>query len=159
LRQSSRNLILAALVTALLLAWYIMAHAPQPSDQQQITDSIQGVRDAAVRGDISGIMHYVSADYQDSNVNNVDQLHFLLLRHNRDMAGLTVALSAPAVTVTGDTASSQVQVTATDPATGSTQFDRTVTLTWKRESGVRDLVIPTKVWRIASADYGSVGGD
>lgn len=156
MRPSSRFLLLLAAALLTILTLYLAFQPPRLSAQEQIAQQIDAMRAAATMGDTSGIMHSISDSYQDSNFTDVEQLQFFLNRRLRNMGDVELSVSEPLTVVTGDTALSRMNVTASDRNSGDREYDQEVSLTWKLEPGYRDVVIPARTWRIISATYGSM---
>lgn len=155
MQQSSKTALALAGAFALALILFFALHKPQPSDENQITAQMDAAREAAVHHDTRGIMRVISADYKGQTAadGNVDELHLLLSRSLGKAGALDVALAAPLVSVTGDTATSRTHLSIRTRTDGATRYDQDVTLRWHREDGTRLLVLPAKVWRIVGADF------
>jgi len=155
MQQSSKRVLAIAGVIVVALILFFVLHQPQPSDQEQIVAQMDAARSAATRHDTSGIMKVISADYKGQTPadGNVDELHLLLSRSLGKAGALDIALTPPAISVQGDTATSRSHLTVRTREDGNLRYDQNVTLHWKREDGTRLLVFPAQVWRIVGADF------
>ena len=72
---------------------------------------------------------------------------------------MRITQSIPVISVQGDTATSTSHLRIATAADNRVVYDHDVTLQWAREDGNRLGVIPTKVWRVVSADYGGGFGE
>lgn len=157
MKTSSKALLaLAALLAAVALG-VVLLRAPSVPDQTQITDQMEAARAAGERHDVNGVLRVVSDHYHDANVPSPVQLRFLLNRVKGD-GPVSITQSAPTVALQGDSATtlSHLRIVSGD---GRVLYDHDITLQWQREDGTRLGVLPAKVWRIVSADYGSPFGD
>ena len=155
MRSSSRALLGLALVLGLIVIGVVLLRAPDVPDQVQITNQLEAARAAGEAHDVSGVMRIVSDHYHDPIAPGPIQLRFLLNRVQGNGA-VRITLSIPVISVQGDTATSTSHLRI---ATAAGTQERDVTLHWAREDGTRLGVIPTKVWRVVSADYGSIFGE
>lgn len=157
MKTSSKLLLGLAALLALVAVGVVLLRAPDVPDQTQITRQMEAARAAGERHDVNGVMRVISADYHDALVPSPVQLRFLL---NRIKGGgpISVTQSAPTVDIKGDSATtvSHLRIVSGD---GRTLYDRDLSLQWKRENGHRLGILPAKVWRIVSADYGSPFGE
>ena len=153
MQPSSKRVLAVTVVLVLALIVSVLLRQPTVPDQDQIAAQLESARAAAEAHDTGGIMQIVSADYKDSTGLNVDGLHLLLTQAMRDDGQVQVTFSPPSIVVQGDTATSSCQMTVRDGENNSVVYDKPVTLTWQREDGRRLLVLPTKVWRVAGAQY------
>lgn len=155
--SSKRMLGLAALLALALLGFLFLRPTPVP-DRTQITQQLEAARAAGERHDVGGIMAVFSEHYHDANVPSPIQLRFLLNKvQGNPPSPLQITQSAPVIDIQGDTATSTSHLRVVSSADGRVLYDHDVTAQWRREDGNRLLVIPAKVWRIVSADYGSFG--
>ena len=157
MKSSSKVLLALALVFGLIVAGVILLRAPDVPDQVQITNQLEAARAAGEAHDVGGIMRIVSDKYHDSNGASPVQLRLLLNKVEGNEA-VRVTQSIPVISVQGDmaTSTSHLRVVTAD---NQKLYDRDVRITWAREDGTRLGVISTKVWRVVSADYGSLLGD
>lgn len=158
MKSSSRALLGIALVLGLIALGVVLLRAPNVPDQVQITDQLEAARAAGEAHDVSGIMRIVSDHYHDPNVPSPVQLR-LLLNKVQGNDGVRVTQSVPVISVQGDAATSTSHLRIATTAGNRVIYDHDVTIHWAREDGNRLGVIPTKVWRAVSADYGSFFGD
>lgn len=158
MRSSSITLLWLAAVLGAIVVAVVLLRAPSLPDQVQITNQLEAARAAGEAHDINGVMGIISEHYHDPNVPSPVQLRFLLNRVQGN-APVTITQSIPVVSVQGDTATSTSHLRIVSAADGRVVYDHDVTLQWARENGNRLGVIPTKVWRVVSADYGSFLGD
>lgn len=158
MQQRSKRLLAAAAILAVALVLYLIATAPQPSPQDQITANIETARAGVERRSASQVLTVVSADYKDAAIANTDQLHVLLIRTFRNSGPLAVSSAGNTITVTGDTARSVTHVTVKAADGGTTYFDGNIVLDWKREPSKRLLVFPSSTWRVVSAEYPNMPG-
>lgn len=157
MKSSSRALLgLAALLLLAALA-VVLLRTPNVPDQTQIVQQMETARAAGARHDINGFMAVVSPQYHDANVPSPVQLRFLLNRMQGN-GRVSVTQTVPVVDVQGDTATTTNHLRIVS-AGGRVLYDHDVALQWKREDGTRLGILPTKVWRITTADYGSPFGE
>jgi len=156
-KSSSKALLGLAALLLLAVVTVVLLRAPAVPDQTQIVQQMETARAAGERHDISGFMAVVSPHYHDSNVPSPVQLRFLLNRMQGN-GPISVTQTVPVVDVHGDdaTTTNHLRIASAD---GRVLYDHDITLQWKREDGTRFGVLPTKVWRITTADYGSPFGD
>ena len=157
MKQSSKALLWLALLLALVIAFCVVLFQPPPPDQTQILSQLEVARAAGERHDVGGIMSVVSEKYSDPNVPGPVQLRFVLNKYLRGAEPVQVTQSIPVVSVTGDTATSTSHLRVVSLGDNRVLYDHDVTMQWKREEGTRLFVVPTKVWRVTSADYGFSG--
>lgn len=157
MKSSSKALLGLAALLLLPAVAVVLLRAPNVPDQTQIVQQMEAARAAGERHDINGFMGVVSSHYHDSSVPSPVQLRFLLNRVKGE-GPLSVTQTVPVVDVRGDDAATtnHLRIVSAD---GRVLYDHDVTLQWKREDGTRFGVLPTKVWRITTADYGSPFGD
>lgn len=158
MKFSSKALLGVALLLGLIVLSVVLLRAPDVPDQVQITDQLESARAAAEAHDIGGVMRIVSDHYHDSNVPSPVQLRFLLNKVQGDGA-IRVTQSIPVVSVQGDAATSTSHLRIVTGRDNRVVYEHDVKISWAREDGNRLGVIPTKVWRAVSADYGSFLGD
>jgi hypothetical protein len=145
-------LLALAVVLACVLGLGVYLSAPRPSDHDQIVAQMQRLQAAARSKSVSGIMQEVSVSYHDESLcNNIDQLHFLLIRCVNNAASIDTDVSPGTITINGDTATSMMQVTARPEAGGMAQGN--ILLHWRKEPSHRLLILPDTVWQVVSADY------
>jgi len=158
MQQRSKTLVGAAVVLGVTLVVYLIATAPREPDRQQIADGIETARASIEHHNASSLLSVVSGDYKDATFANVDQLHYFLVRVFRDSGHISIATSATAIDVSGDTAKSVSHVTIKSADSGVAIYDGNVSLNWRREEAHRYLVFPSTVWRVTSADYPALPG-
>jgi hypothetical protein len=154
MKPASKILLSAALFLLLVIAAVVVLHQPAVDDRVQIGNQLEAARAAGERHDVGGIMRIVSEKYHDPNVPSPIQLRFLLNKVQGNEA-VIVTQSLPVITVNGDTATSTSRLRVVAATGSSVVYDHDVTIQWVREDSTRLWVIPTKVWRAVSADYGS----
>ncbi len=157
MKSSSKALLGLAALLLLAVVAVVLLRAPNVPDQAQIVQQMETARAAGERRDINGFMAVVSPRYHDSNVPSPVQLRFLLNRL-QGSGQVSVTQTVPVVDVQGDTATTTNHLRIVT-AEGRVLYDHDVALQWKREDGTRFGVLPTKVWRIVTGDYGSPFGD
>lgn len=155
MKPSSKILLWLALILVFVVAAFVFLRQPPVSDEAQIAGQLEAARAAGERHDVGGVMAIVSQNYHDANVPSPVQLRFLLNKV-QGSEPVRITQSLPVISVSGDTATStsHLQVVSAD---GRVLYSHDVVAQWKREDANRYLIIPTKVWRITSADYGSFG--
>ena len=158
MKSSSKALLGIALALGLIALGVVLLRAPNVPDQVQITNQLEAARAAGEAHDVSGVMRIISDKYHDSNVPSPVHLRFLLNKVQGNEA-VRVTQSIPVVSVQGDTATSTSHLRIATATGDRVVYDHDVTIQWAREDGNRLGVIPTKVWRAVSADYGSFLGD
>ncbi len=158
MKQSSKALLWLALLLAVFVTGMVLFFQPMPPDEVQITQQLEAARAAGERHSIGGVMKIISEKYQDSNGFNPIALRTYLNKYMGSQA-VQVTQSIPTVSIQGDTATSTSHLRVVTTSDNRVVYDRDVTLHWKLEDGARFYVIPAKVWRVVSADYGSVLGD
>jgi len=154
MKSSSKVLLGIALALGLFALGVVLLRAPNVPDQVQIANQLEAARAAGEAHDVGGIMRIISDKYHDPNVPSPVQLRFLLNRVKGNEA-VRVTLSIPVVSVQGDMATSTSHLRIATATDDRVVYDHDVTIQWAREDGNRLGVIPTKVWRVVSADYGS----
>ncbi len=157
MKSSSKVLLGLAALLLLVIVSVALLRAPSVPDQTQITQQMEAARAAGERHDINGFMAVVSSQYHDANVPSPVQLRFLLNRMQGN-GRVSVTQTVPVVDIQGDSATTTNHLRIVTP-NGRVLYDHDVTLQWKREDGTRFGILPTKVWRITTADYGSPFGD
>lgn len=156
MKPSSKILLWLALILVFIVAAFIFLRQPPVSDQVQIAQQLETARAAGERHDVGGVMSIFSATYHDANVPSPVQLRFLLNKV-QGSEPVKITQSLPVISVSGDAATSTSHLEVVSQATNQVLYSHDITAQWKREDANRYLVIPTKVWRITSADYGSFG--
>ena len=141
-----------------VVAALIFLRQPPVSDQAQIAQQLETARAAGEKHDIDGVMSIISADYHDANIPSPVQLRFLLNKV-RGSEPVHIVQSLPTITNSGDTATSVSHLEVDSVSGSQVLYSHDITAQWKREDANRFLIIPAKVWRITSADYGSFGLD
>ncbi|MDQ2686805.1 MAG: nuclear transport factor 2 family protein [Armatimonadota bacterium] len=159
-RSSKIALGLAALLLAILVMFFVLRQPPPP-DQDQIIAQLEIARAAGEQNSAGGVLSIVSPDFSTPSgvLHNKQQLGFYLYQQMKDGGRARVTLSPPSVVVQGDTATSACQITVRSLDSGQVQFDKPVTLTWRKEDGRRFFVVPTKVWRIVGIQGDLPGGE
>lgn len=158
MKPISKILLAVALVLILLIGAVVVLHQPTVDDSVQIATQLEAARAAGERHDVGGIMRVVSEKYHDPNVPSPIQLRFLLNKVQGNEP-VSVTQSLPVITVSGDAATSTSHLKVVAMTDNRVVYDHDVTIQWAREDSTRLGVIPTKVWRAVSADYGSFLGD
>ncbi len=158
MKPSSKILLWLALILVFILAAFLFLRQPPVSDQAQIAQQLETARAAGERHDIGGVMSIFSAKYHDANVPSPVQLRFLLNKV-QGSEPVHITQSLPVISVSGDTATSTSHLEVFSAADGHVLYSHDITAQWAREDANRYLIIPTKVWRVTSADYGSFGFD
>ena len=156
MKPSSKILLWLALLLVFVVAAVVFLRRAPVSDQAQIAGQLETARAAGERHDVGGVMSIVSANYHDANVPSPIQLRFLLNKV-QGSEPVRVTQSLPVISVSGDTATSTSHLEVVSSADGHVLFSHDVIAQWKREDANRFLIIPTKVWHLTSADYGSFG--
>ena len=156
MKPSSKVLLWLALILVFIVVALVMLRQPPVSDQAQIAQQLETARAAGERHDVGGVMSIFSSHYHDANVPSPVQLRFLLNKV-QGSEPVKITQSLPVISVTGDTATSTSHLTVTSVSSGQVLYSHDITAQWQREDANRFLIIPTKVWRVVSADYGSFG--
>lgn len=156
MKPSSKILLWMALLLVFIVAAFVFLRQPPVSDEAQISGRLEAARAAGERHDVGGVMEIVSQNYHDANVPSPVQLRFLLNKV-QGSEPVKITQSLPVISVSGDAATSTSHLQVISSANGRVLFSHDIVAQWKREDANRYLIIPTKVWRITSADYGSFG--
>ena len=156
MKPSSKILLWLALILVFIAAAFVLLRQPPVSDEAQIAGQLEAARAAGERHDVGGVMGIISANYHDANVPSPVQLRFLLNKV-QGSEPVKITQSLPVISVSGDTATSTSHLAVVSSADARILYSHDVVAQWKREDANRYLVVPTKVWRITSADYGSFG--
>jgi len=157
-KSSSKALLWVAALLGLIVAGVVLLRAPNVPDQVQIADQLEAARAAGEAHDVNGVMHIISEHYHDPNVPSPVQLRFLLNKVQGNNP-VTITQSLPVISVQGDMATSTSHLRIVSAVDNRVIYDHDVTAQWAREDGNRLGVIPTKVWRVVNADYGSFFGE
>jgi hypothetical protein len=156
MKPSSKVLLWLALILVFVIAALVLLRQPPIPDQAQIAGQLETARAAGERHDVGGVMSIISSQYHDANVPSPVQLRFLLNKV-QGSESIKITQSLPVISVSGDTATSTSHLTVVSVSDGAVLYSHDITAHWQREDANRFLIIPTKVWRILSADYGSFG--
>ena len=157
MKSSSKALLWLALLLALIGVVLVLLFQPQPPDQAQIASQLEAARAAGERQDVSGVMKIISEKYHDANVPGPTQLRFILNKVMQGNGSAQITQSIPVISLQGDTATSTSHLRVVTLPDNRIVYDHDVTMQWKREDGTKFWVVPTKVWRVVSADYGGFG--
>jgi hypothetical protein len=157
MKQSSKYLIGLALGLALVGIFLFLKYQPSLPDQTQIAAQLEAARAAGERRDIGGVMKIISEKYHDSNVPSPIQLRFLLNKVAQGDGSVLITQSIPVIALDGDKATSTNHLRINTSPDGRVVYDHDVTMHWQREDGTKLLVVPIKIWRVVSADYGGFG--
>ena len=157
MKSSSKALLWLALLLAFIGVVLVLLFQPMPPDQTQIAAQLEGARAAGERHDVGGVMQIFSEKYHDSNVPSPIQLRFILNKMMQGNGSAQITQSIPVISLQGDTATSTSHLRVVTTPDNRVVYDHDVTMQWKREDGTKFLVVPTKVWRVVSADYGGFG--
>jgi hypothetical protein len=150
--QTQSKIVLGIVALIVLFALLSKAFAPDTTpDDVQIDNQLSTAAAAANNKDVGKLMSIVSDNYTDSASNNRLQLNVLLRRALGNVQNLKVTVIPATITVTGNQAISQGNITITGD--NQTMFSRSVTLVWKKEETRRYLVIPDKIWRVTRSSY------
>ena len=156
MKPSSKVLLWLALILVFVVAAFVFLRQPPATDQAQIAGQLETARAAGERHDVGGVMSIVSANYHDALVPGPVQLRFLLNKVQGNEP-VKVTQSLPVISVSGDTATSTSHLQIVSATDGHVLYSHDIVGQWKREDANRFLIIPTKIWRLTSADYGSFG--
>ena len=156
MKPSSKILLWLALLLVFVAAAFLFLRRPPVPDAVQISQQLEAARAAGERQDIGGVMSIISPKYHDANIPSPVQLRFLLNKV-RGSQPVKITQSLPVVSVSGDTATSTSHLEITSPGDNRVLYSHDIVAQWKKEDANRYLILPTKVWRITSADYGSFG--
>ncbi len=159
MKSSSKALLWLALLLAFIGIVLVLLFQPTPPAQTQIAAQLEAARAAGERGDVSGVMQIFSEKYHDSNIPGPVQLRFILNKMMQGNGSAQITQSIPVISLQGDTATSTSHLRVVTTPENRVVYDRDVTMQWKREEGTKFWVVPTKVWRVVSADYGGFGLD
>ena len=157
MKQSSKYLIGLALGLAFMGVFLFLKYQPSPPDQTQIAAQLEAARAAGEKRDVGAVMKIISEKYHDSNVPSPIQLRFLLNKVMQGTGSAQITQTIPVIALSGDTATSTSHLRIITSPEGRVVYDHDVTMNWQREDGTKLLVVPTKVWRVVSADYGGFG--
>ena len=157
MKQSSKYLIGLALGLALVGIFLFLKYQPPLPDQTQIAAQLEAARAAWERRDVGAVMKIISERYHDSTVPSPIQLRFLLNKVAQGDGSAKITQSIPVIALEGDTATSTSHLQIVTSPDGRVVYDHDVTMHWQREDGTKLLIVPIKVWRVVSADYGGFG--
>lgn len=157
MKQSSKTLIGLAFGLALVGVFLFLKYQPSPPDQTQIAAQLEAARAAGERRDVGAMMKIISEKYHDSNVPSPIQLRFLLNKVVKADGAAQITQSIPVIALDGDTATSTSHLRIITAPEDRVVYDHDVTMHWQREEGTKLWIVPTKVWRVVSADYGGFG--
>lgn len=147
-----------AVVVALVIAaiggayYYFTVYLPprQGTDEQQIMRLIVDVQRAVEQSNVSGVMEYISDDYEDRHGLNRRMVHRLVLGAARDRRQINLSVEVPEIEVDGDSARFVAKV---GMSVGRGEMaDFTVSGELRRERG-RWLVVSAEGWQTAGAAY------
>lgn len=156
MKPLSKILLWLALVLVFIVAAVLLLRQPPVADAAQIAQQLETARADGEKHDVGGVMSIISPSYHDANVPSPVQLRFLLNKVQGSKP-VKIVQSLPVISVSGDTASSTSHLQIISQADNHVLFSHDITAQWKKEDANRYLILPTKVWRITSADYGSFG--
>ncbi len=156
MKPLSKILLWLALLLVFIVAAFVFLRQPAMTDQAQIAGQLEAARAAGERHDVGGVMGIISQNYHDANVPSPVQLRFLLNKV-QGSEPVKITQSLPVISVSGDTATSTSHLQILSSVDSRILYSHDVTAQWKREDANRYLIIPAKIWRITSADYGSFG--
>ena len=142
---------------ALTGIFLFLKYQPSLPDQTQIAAQLEAARAAGERHDVGRVMKIISEKYHDSSVPSPIQLRFLLNKVSQGNGSARITQSIPVIALEGDTATSTSHLQIVTSPEGRMVYDHDVTMHWQREDGTKLLVVPIKVWRVVSADYGGFG--
>ncbi len=157
MKQSSKYLIGLAFGLALLGIFLFLKYQPSPPDQTQIAAQLEAARAAGEQRDVGAVMKIISEKYRDSSVPGPIQLRFLLNKVVKADGTAQITQSIPVIALDGDMATSTSHLRIITAPEGRVVYDHDVTMHWQREDGTKLWVVPTKVWRVVSAEYGGFG--
>ncbi len=139
---------------AVLGAVYALAYRaaqPRGTPSGQIRETILDAADALQDGHPGATMRAVSSDYKDSTGMNRDRLYFLARQASRNRQYWEAIVEDVTSDVRGDEADVRVQVSIRRTEGGGT-LRHTINLRMRREDARAWLVVPTKRWRVVSAE-------
>lgn len=148
-----RAAIIALVIAGIGGAWYYFTIYLPPrrgSDRAQILRMIADVERSVEQGRISGVMDYVSEDYQDRNGFNRRMVQRMVIGAARDRRTVNLSVEVPEVEVSGDSAQFAADVEMW--VDGGDPRQLTVTAQLQRESG-RWMVVSADGWQGAGSAY------
>ena len=148
-----RAAIIALIIAAIGGAWYYFTIYLPPregTDREQILRMIADVERSVEQGRASGVMDYISEDYEDSRGFNRRMVQRMVIAGARDRRTMNLSVQVPEIEVSGDTAQFVADVEMTVSGGETTQL--TVTAQLRRENG-RWMVVSADGWQGAESAY------
>lgn len=149
--------IIAVVLVALAAAagvWYTAQ--PRGSDLEQITLVLSEAQEAIESKSLTRALGYLSEDYEGAG-GNKQQVGALMLNAFRNSDEVRVVLDTPQIRVQGSDADVQTRasLSATSAAgdSGRISYDTEAHFRLQKEDAKKYLVVPVRVWRIASAHF------
>lgn len=148
----------SAAIIAIIIAviggayYYFTIYRPprQGSDREQILRVIVNVEKAVEQGRVSGVMEYISEDYEDSRGFNRRMVQRMVIAGARDRRRMNLSVQVPEVQVGGDTAQFVAEVDMS--VDGGEMTHLTVSAELQRENG-RWMVVGAEGWQSAESAY------
>jgi hypothetical protein len=156
MQTKSKVSILIAIIAVVAFGIWHFLFPPLPSDKDQISSQIQAMVSSAENRNSNGVMQGISGNYSDDNGLTTQSLKMAIVKAMREASNIKVEYSNPDLDIKGDSAQTRmmVKITFSGSAAGDSSSIKTpLVLQWKKESGERFLIIPTKVWRVTHASY------
>lgn len=148
-----RAIIAAIFITVIAGAYYyftIYRPPRQGTDREQILRLIANVEKAVEQGRVSGVMEYISEDYEDSRGFNRRMVQRMVIAGARDRRRMNLSVQVPEVEVSGDSAQFVAEV---DMSVNNGEMTHlTVSADLRRENG-RWMVVGAEGWQSAEAAY------
>jgi hypothetical protein len=120
------------------------------SDEVKIRSLIEDTVAAIGKRDLGGTMRCVSENYRDAEELNRDRLRMLVAQAFRAEPEYTASADVRTLSVEGDSAVVFLRAVVKSRL-GESIYNRELVLSFRRESGRHALIVPTKVWRVVSA--------
>ena len=141
--------LLLGVVVALVILRFTL-FAPQPNDQQQITQALNDSIEASKEGRAGGVLDLLSAKFK---VNDQEPNHFDIAKFIRNNKPDITVYNTNAV-INGDTAriDTSVEVKISILKQDFDQKIDNVTLVFQKEDARKFLVIPTTAWHLTDVE-------
>ncbi len=109
-----RNLVIGAVIAAVLATALVVAVWPEGSDEEQVREAIRAVADGAREADVAATLKPVSDRYSDASGVTRDEVKLYLFREFQRRGPISVILGPIDVTLAGDIALAEFGATLAD---------------------------------------------
>lgn len=153
MRKTSWLILIIIVLLSVSLIYQNSIKNQSTSNEEQISEMIQGGKSAIERKDYRRTMSYISNNYSESNETSLESLRSMIIRAYKEPYKYSIVINDSDIKANGKFADAtlDIEVYSTKGQENHMVYDDKITLRLENETARRWLVFPVNKWRVVGA--------